>query len=460
MISSESVPGNFSNSAKVFASFSVNLMMRIKTKNRSSGAFVHWMLFLAGVALPFSAGASWTLVASEPGKRVEIDRDSIVTNANGESMARGRIVLDKPIVDLRTSASYRIIEITNRYDCSERTYATLKRSYFREDGDVLRQEEVKLAYDMPVRSGTPDDKLFREVCRPKGTTAANASSASQTIEKVNEAAAELRQHNEAMIEKEVRKDVLRLSAKASAALSGTVSGGKATRSRSMAAVPVSWGYEGEGAPDRWGSLRPEYATCASGRRQSPIDLGNGIAVDLEPLHFAYKPSAFRVIDGGKNLLVMSDGGSFSLLGKRYALIQVLFHRPAEMTVAGKTFEMDVQLLHRADDGKLAIISVLLERGPENPVVQSVLNHLPLERGGEVAPPSQMIDMASLMPENKGYYTFMGSLTTPPCTEDVLWLVLKATQPISSEQLAIFQRLYPPNARPVQPGWGRIIKESR
>lgn len=428
-------------------------MMRRKT-------IVHGLGMLLA-ALPLYAGAEWQVVASEPGKRVEIDRDSIVTNEHGEAMARGRIVLDKPIIDPRTSASYRIIEITNRFDCRERTHATLKRSYFKDDGELLRQEEAKAPYEMPVRSGTPDDRLFREACRPKGT--ANSTPASQTIEKVNAAAAGLRQTNEAMIEQAVQKDVRRIAAKASAALSEKkpgkpVGSGKAAKSASDAAA--AWAYEGAGAPERWGGLRSEYALCASGRRQAPIDIRDGIGVDLEPLRFAYAPSSFRVTDTAKHLVVSSHGGGFSLLGKRYVLTQLVFHRPAETMIDGKSYDMDVQLMHRAEDGQVAIVSILLERSVENPVIQAVLNHLPLERGGDVAPPAQGLDLERLLPVDRRYYAFMGSLTTPPCTENVLWLVMKEPQPVSAEQMAIFERLYPPNARPVQPVLGRIIKSSR
>ncbi|MEI7614383.1 MAG: surface-adhesin E family protein, partial [Betaproteobacteria bacterium] len=122
---------------------------------------------LLTMALPTMSSAAWQVVATEQGKRVEIDRDSIVINANAEAMAKGRIVLDKPIVDPRTSVAYRTIEVLNRFDCNERTHATLKRSYYKDDGELLRQEEVKSPFEMPVRSGTPDDKLLREVCRPK-----------------------------------------------------------------------------------------------------------------------------------------------------------------------------------------------------------------------------------------------------------------------------------------------------
>ena len=186
----------------------------------------------------------------------------------------------------------------------------------------------------------------------------------------------------------------------------------------------------------------------------------GIAVDLEPIQFTYSPASFRVVDSVRHLQVAIFGGGIGLLGKSFDLIRIQFHRPAEITIDGKSFDMDAQLVHKSEDGKLAIVTVLLEQGTENPLVQMVLNNLPLETGGEVSPPGQSLDVNDLLPVNRRYFTFMGSLTTPPCTENVLWLVLRQPQQISPEQLSIFQRLYKSNARPVQAGHGRIIKESR
>jgi carbonic anhydrase len=439
-------------------------MMRGKINNESSimgSRNLAVIMLLAALGFSGHASAAWQVVATEQGKHVEIDRESIVVAPGGESTAKGRIVLDKPIVDPRTSVSYRIIEVLSRFDCEERTHATLKRSYYKDDGELLRQEEVKSPFDMPVRSGTPDDKLLREVCRTKSGAAGAAGTAAlpaaQVVDKVNEAAAGLRRLNEALIEKEVKKDMQRLLAR-----------GEESHLRKRGAQPavqpsvpsVAWSYEGSGGPDNWAKLKPEYATCASGRRQSPIDIRDGIALDLEPIRFAYKPSSFRVLDSGKSLLVLTYGGSLSLLGKSFTLTQIQFHRPSEMSVAGRTYAMDAQLTHRSDDGRLVIVSVLLEPGSENPVIQTALNNLPLEKGGEVAPPAQDINIERLLPESRAYFTFMGSLTAPPCSEDVTWLVLKQPQQISAAQLAIFERLYPPNARPLQPALGRIIKESR
>jgi carbonic anhydrase len=446
---------------KVFLGFSVNLMMRRKTNNESLAMGPRNLAAITLLLALVSAGpssAAWQVVASEQGKHVEIDRESIVLAPGGESTAKGRIVLDKPIVDPRTSVSYRIIEVLSRFDCDERTHATLKRSYYKDDGELLRQEEVKSPFDMPVRSGTPDDKLLREVCRTRSGAAGAAAAlpATQVADKVNEAAAGLRRLNEALIEKEVKKDMQRLLGR-----SEEVLGRKRAQPVAVSPVPgVAWSYEGSGGPDNWGKLKPEYATCASGRRQSPIDIRDGIALDLEPIHFSYKPSSFRVLDNGKSLLIVTYGGSLSLLGKSFTLTQIQFHRPSEMSVAGRTYAMDAQLTHRSEDGRLVIVSVLLEPGSEHPVIQAALNNLPLEKGGEVAPPAQDINIERLLPESRDYFTFMGSLTVPPCSEEVTWLVLKQPQQISAAQLAIFERLYPPNARPLQPAFGRIIKESR
>ena len=415
------------------------------------------LVLIAGAA-PALVRADWQLVASEHGKRVEIDRASIASSESGKEMtARGRIVLDKAIVDPKTSSSYRSIEVTNRYDCAERMFSTLKRSYFKEDGALVRQEEVRDPFDMPVRSGTPDDKLLREVCRPK-SAAASLALASKTAEKVSAAAGALRRENEALVEKQLQKESRALSAYAAAPVARA---GAVKRERKAdRPASVAWSYEGDGGTDNWGRLKTSYATCGAGRRQSPIDLRETIAVDLEPILFAYRPVPFRVVDGGYSLQVDVRGASFALLGKNYELARIVFHRPSEISVSGKTFAMEAQLLHQTDDGKQAIVSVLLETGAENAAVQTVLNNLPLEKGGEVTPPGQGFDVARLLPESRRYYTFMGSLTTPPCTEDVQWLVLKQPQQISPEQLAIFERLYKPNARPVQPGFDRIVKESR
>lgn len=224
---------------------------------------------------------------------------------------------------------------------------------------------------------------------------------------------------------------------------------------------VRWGYAGLGVPENWSKIKPGYALCGKGKRQSPIDIRGGIKVDLEPIQFDYKLTEFRVIDNGHTVLVeVGEGSSITVMGRNYPLVQFHFHRPSEERVNGKAYDMVAHLVHKDYDNSLAVIAVLMERGMEHPVIQTLWNHMPLEVGMESQPPNVMIDLNRLLPEKRDYYTYMGSLTTPPCTENVLWMVFKNPVPVSPEQISIFSRLYPNNARPVQPANDRLIKGSR
>ena len=220
-----------------------------------------------------------------------------------------------------------------------------------------------------------------------------------------------------------------------------------------------WSYEGSGGPEGWGQMKPEFAKCSTGTRQSPIDIRDGIKVSLDAVQFDYKPSAFRVIDNGHTIQVnVGPGNSIEVMGRRYDLVQFHFHRPSEERVNGKQFDMVAHLVHKDLEGRLAVVAVLLERGGAQPIVQSVWNNLPLEKGEELAAKTPL-DINALLPTERSYFTYMGSLTTPPCSEGVLWMVLKNPVPVSAEQIGIFARLYPMNARPVQSASGRLIKES-
>ena len=220
-----------------------------------------------------------------------------------------------------------------------------------------------------------------------------------------------------------------------------------------------WSYDGEAGPQSWGHLRPEFSKCTSGTRQSPIDIRDGIRVDLEPVQFDFKPSAFRVLDNGHTVQVnVAPGNSIEVMGRRFELAQFHFHRPSEERIDGKQFDMVAHLVHKDVGGRLAVVAVLLERGAAHALVQSVWNNLPLEKGEEL-PAKAMIDLHGLLPAERGYFTYMGSLTTPPCSEGVLWMVMQQPVSVSSEQIDVFARLYPMNARPLQQASGRLIKQS-
>ncbi len=223
--------------------------------------------------------------------------------------------------------------------------------------------------------------------------------------------------------------------------------------------PEHWAYQGDGGPEHWGTMKSEYALCTNGKRQSPIDIRDQISVQLDPVSFDYKASNFRVIDNGHTVQVnVSPGNTIEVMGRRYELQQFHFHRPSEERINGRQFDMVAHLVHKDPEGKLAVVAVLLDRGSAQPVVQQVWNNLPLEKNEELAAKST-IDLNGLLPTDRGYFTYMGSLTTPPCSEGVLWMVMKNPVSIAPEQIGIFSRLYPMNARPVQASAGRMIKGS-
>lgn len=225
---------------------------------------------------------------------------------------------------------------------------------------------------------------------------------------------------------------------------------------------IHWAYEGKGGPENWARINPANTTCAEGKRQSPIDIRDrdGIKVDLEPITFNYGQTGFSVIDNGHTVQVnIAEGQSIRIMERTYQLLQFHFHKPSEERVNGRSYDMVAHFVHKDYDGKLAVVAVLMEKGPEHPVLQTLWNNLPLEQGTLVSP-SVQIDLSKLLPTNRAYWTYMGSLTTPPCSEGVLWMVLQQPLQISAEQLSIFGRLYPNNARPVQPTHNRLIKGSR
>ena len=178
--------------------------------------------------------------------------------------------------------------------------------------------------------------------------------------------------------------------------------------------------------------------------------------------FDYQRTQFRITDNGHTILVeVGEGSSIRVMERQFQLVQFHFHKPSEERINGKSFDMVAHLVHKDDDGKLAVIAVLLEKGMEHPLIQILWNNMPLERGQGIMP-AAVIDLNNLLPplERRAYYTYMGSLTTPPCSEDVLWMVFKQPVQVSQQQVSIFSRLYSNNARPVQPANGRLVKENR
>jgi carbonic anhydrase len=222
-----------------------------------------------------------------------------------------------------------------------------------------------------------------------------------------------------------------------------------------------WGYSGSEGPAHWGKLNPNFAACETGHRQSPVNIVHAQSAALPAIQFEYNPSALHIINNGHTIQINYAPGSFIKIGdKRYELKQFHFHHPSEETIKGKRFPMELHLVHADADGNLAVVSVLLEEGAANPLVETLWGLAPKTEGPEKIADNLRINAADLLPANHSYYTFQGSLTTPPCTEGVRWVVLETPLAISSKQVATFAKIYPYDERPTQALNGRTILESK
>ena len=218
-----------------------------------------------------------------------------------------------------------------------------------------------------------------------------------------------------------------------------------------------WSYEGEAGPANWGKLDPSYVMCGIGRNQSPVDLSRFTEAELAPLKMHYKTAANEIVNNGHTLQVNYTPGSTLVVdGREFELKQFHFHSPSENTLNGKHFPLEGHLVHADKDGNLAVLAVMFAEGAENPLLGRLWQHVPPNKGDKSALPAGM-NVQSLLPTLHSHCAFNGSLTTPPCTEGVRWLVIKQPATASKEQVERFSgTIGEDNNRPVQPLNARAV----
>ncbi len=221
-----------------------------------------------------------------------------------------------------------------------------------------------------------------------------------------------------------------------------------------------WEYEGKDGALRWGKLDPAYKACSAGREQSPIDIrGAHLNKALQPIEFHYIAGSVTEGNNGHTVQVDVHPGSYIVAGGvRYDLVQFHFHHPAEEAVKGKLTDLSIHLVHKSSDGKLAVVAVRLTEDPgaPNAVLAALWPHLP-KTAGASEKVAEMVNPGGLLPADRGYWTYMGSLTTPPCTEGVRWFVLEQEMTLSRDQLRTFAGIFKMNSRPLQETHGRRIE---
>ena len=233
---------------------------------------------------------------------------------------------------------------------------------------------------------------------------------------------------------------------------------------SRAQWKTKWSYDGPIGPAHWGDLDPDYAACKEGREQSPIDIQDAKVSKLPTIRFEYKSGPIKIINNGYTAVRVNyapGNGNFLIVGdKRYELTQFHFHRPSEEYIHGLPSDMEIHLMHVDSDGKVAAVAVLLKAGGANATIQQLWQYMPMVVGDEHEIPDVEVNPAGLLPKDMSYYTYMGSQTAPPCTEGVIWFVLKTPVEVSADEVDAFARLYPHDVRPIQPLNGRVVRQSK
>ena len=219
---------------------------------------------------------------------------------------------------------------------------------------------------------------------------------------------------------------------------------------------LHWGYEGDASPSHWAELNKKFFMCKEGTNQSPINLSNFIEATLPPIEFNYHLVSTEMLDNGHTEQInVKHNSSINIDGIKFELKQFHFHTPSENNINGKAFPLEAHFVHASKDGHLAVVAVMFEKGEANEALTELWRNMPTHTGEHHAIHAKHLD--ALLPENRDYYRFNGSLTTPPCTEGVRWLVMKDNITISKKQLALFQKVMKdPNNRPIQATNARVI----
>ncbi|MBR9878093.1 MAG: carbonic anhydrase family protein [Gammaproteobacteria bacterium] len=226
----------------------------------------------------------------------------------------------------------------------------------------------------------------------------------------------------------------------------------------MAAAPDEprWSYTGDTGPAHWADIDDDFRMCGLGHNQSPVDIQGAIDAELPPLQLDYATNGTRVVNNGHTVQVASaEGNTLALDGDLFTLQQMHFHAPSEHTIDGRRFPLEAHLVHSDKDGNLAVVTVLFEEAEENAALRSLADSLP-DTAGERADVAGMVNFTKILPARQEYFRLNGSLTTPPCSEGVRWVIMQTPQGISAEQVEAFSTaIGEANHRPLQPLNARV-----
>ena len=218
----------------------------------------------------------------------------------------------------------------------------------------------------------------------------------------------------------------------------------------------TWSYTGATGPEHWAELDPAFSLCRSGKAQSPINIDAASPAELPRLNLSYLTSPSTLLHNGHNLNIKPTSQGWINVGTDIFDFESLYvNTPSEVQIKGRRFPLAVNLEHRNLMGKPIMVAILFEIGAKNLVLEQLLSAIPPHKGDALT--LGRFDVTQLYPEKRDYYDFTGSMTTPPCSEGVRWLVMKTPVQLSEAQLNTFQLVFPMSARPIQPTNNRTIQ---
>jgi carbonic anhydrase len=238
---------------------------------------------------------------------------------------------------------------------------------------------------------------------------------------------------------------------------------KEVEKKSNGAPTTHWTYEGETGPEHWGDLNPDFAACKNGKEQSPINIETSQVIEDEKtadLVINYKPTEFSLSNNGHTIQgnPLTKDNSFFVGNKEYKLTQFHLHTPSEHQINGKNFDLEFHFVNENATNQLAVLGLMVKEGASNPFLEKAWNVIPTEETTEAVKLTEPIDLMSLLPKDTDSFQYKGSLTTPPCSEDVKWIVLEEPIEMSKEQIDKFRNIFPDNHRPVQSLNKREVKK--
>jgi carbonic anhydrase len=390
---------------------------------------------LAITAATEAQAARWITLGDNKQTKIEIDTASIDRSTEGKVRVWHRETYTPRRLQEAGAFSYSGLTQLTEFQCDKRLATPLRRIYLTESGTELKSESLEARDTSPVVPESPLEKTLTYACRPPAA-------------------------------KKPAEPAKPEVAPAPPPPSGKTGKRKGSKEEPPPPPPpkpsAPWSHEGRLGPDKWAKLDADYARCGDGKWQSPIDVRNAIRADLPPIRITYRPVPLQLIDDGHGIEAnAADGGTITADGEEFELKKVRFHHPGEELADGKRAAMSVHFEHRSASGRIAIVAVPVQAGKEaHRSIRALWTDLPLEKNRITAPAGARFDPGQLLPAKREYVTYSGSLTRPPCTEGVLWLLMKQPVLFSREQIADFAKVYKSNVRPVQATNGRIVKESR